>query len=122
MINVCCRFAVEVFASHSCAPLGATAYFQTNLAFECPDSLRTRCQPQKPVGMSFSPTVRSGLRTRVKRWQLCIMPRAFRRRDCFHTPGPTGQVFSNISGNFLLQMGRQLRSYLTPYLVGSPGE
>lgn len=108
MYNYVCRVATALFsAALLCGSLNATSYFQTNLTSDLP-GMAANLDPnlKNPWGMSFSATspfwVSDQGTNKSTLYNASGVPQAL---VVSTPPGPTGQVFANIAGNFLLPPG-----------------
>ncbi len=106
-----CRLAAYLFGGIILAnPLAAaTLYFQTNLASDIP-GLAPNTDPnlKNPWGMSFSATSPFWVSDQVTDKSTLYSAAGVAQALVVSMPpgiGPTGQVFSNIAGNFLLPAG-----------------
>jgi uncharacterized protein (TIGR03118 family) len=108
-----CRIAASLLgAGMFCGSLSAgTAYFETNLASDIP-GLAANLDPnlKNPWGMSFSATspfwVSNQGSNNATLYNGAGVPQALVvSTPSGIPPGPTGQVFGNVAGNFLLPIG-----------------
>src|SRR6185436_857745 len=107
---VCRAVAASFVGVMLCGSLGADtipAFFQTNLASDVP-GLAANLDPnlKNPWGMSFSATSPFWVSNQGANNSTLYNAAGVRQALIVSTPpSPTGQVFANVAGNFLLPPG-----------------
>jgi len=106
--HLCRATTVLLGGSILCGSLGAsTVFFQTNLASDVP-GLAANLDPnlKNPWGMSFSATSPFWVSNQGSNNSTLYNGAGIAQALVVSTPvGPTGQVFANVAGNFLLPPG-----------------